>query len=194
MLSTAGLKGHDLRMKCVVFAAVGILIAAGLGKAQEPATSKSVFLDAVESAGDSKTTNNWRTYDGSYSKTRVASRELAITIRNMSAIPGKFTIEWYFVGKPAGGTRRFLYDKGTRDVTLAPSAYEKITVESKDLTSNSVRDYYWYGYSYKSGDRPDGWILRAKVGDEVVRVKASSPQLEQLEKNKAEFERFVGKK
>jgi len=181
-------------MKTVVVAVLGILGLISTVSAQAPATSRSVFLDAVESGGDSKTTNNWRTYDGSYSKTKVATRELAITVRNMSAIPGKFTIEYYFVGKPANGTRRFLYDQGTKEVTLAPNAFQKISVESKELSSSSVRDYYWYGYSYKSGDKPDGWIIRAKVGDEVVRVKTSSPQLDQLEKDKDEFAKFVAKK
>jgi hypothetical protein len=181
-------------MKCVGVALIVVLDAVWPVFAQAPATSRSVFIDAVESAGDSRTTNNWRTYDGSYSKTKVASRELAITIRNMSALPGQFSIEWYFVGKPANGTRRFLYDKGEKQVTLTPSSFEKFSVESKDLTSKAVRDsYYYYGYNYKSGDRPDGWIIRAKVGDDVVRVKASSPQLEQLEKNKEEFAKFVEK-
>ncbi len=186
-------------MKCVSLAVLCTLLAVGSAWAQAPVpasgaggSSKSVFIDASESTGDSKTTNNWRYSDGSYSKTKVATRELNITVRNMSALPGQFTVEWFFVGKPSSGTRRFLYDKGQRNVTLAPSAFEKISVESKELTSNSVRDYYYYGYSYKSGDKPDGWIIRAKVGDEVVRVKTSSPQLDQLESNKAEFERFVG--
>ncbi len=149
----------------------------------------------MEGNGDSKTTNNFRSYDGSYSKTRTATRELAITVRNMSAIPGKFTIEWFFVGKPANGTRRFLYDQGTREVTLGPSAFEKFPVESKELSSQTSRDtYYSFNYSYKSGDRPDGWIIRAKVGDDVVRVKASNAQLEQLESNKEEFAKFISKK
>jgi len=180
-------------MKYAALAAFAFLLSAHSALAQAPAASKSVFIDAVESAGDSKTINHWRYGDGSYNKTKVATRELAITVRNMAAVPGQFTIEYFFVGKPANGTRRFLYDKGTKDVTLAPSAFQKVSVESKELTSNAVRDYYYYGYSYKSGDKPDGWIIRAKVGDEIVRVKTSSPQLDQLAGDKDEFEKFVGK-
>ena len=161
------------------------------------ALSRSVFLDGVESVGDSKTTNHWRTYSGSYSKTKTSSRDLTITVRNMSSSPGQFSIEWYFVGKPVNGTSRFLYDKGERQVTLAPSAFDKFVVESKELSSRNVRDngyyYYYYGYSYKSGDRPDGWIIRAKVGDQVIRTKTSNAQLEQLVKNEEAFARFVEK-
>ncbi len=172
-----------------------ILMVLALGisalRGQVPATSKSAYIEAVESAGDSRTTDHWRSVYGSYSKTKAGTRELGITVRNMSALPGQFEIEWYFVGKPANGGRRFLYDKGTRPVTLAPGAFERFAVESKELSSRNTRAGYYYGYNYKSGDKADGWIIRAKVGDEVVRVKASNPQLEQLEKNKEEFSRFV---
>ena len=60
---------------------LSILTSASL-LAQAPATSKSVFVDAVESAGDSKTTANRRYIDGTYDKTKVATRELAITLRS----------------------------------------------------------------------------------------------------------------
>src|ERR1700712_389961 len=77
-------------------------------------TSKSVFLDVVESTGSSKTINHWRDVSGAYSQTKTSTRELGITVRNMSALPGDFEIEWYFFGKPAAGTGRFLYDKGSK--------------------------------------------------------------------------------
>lgn len=161
-----------------------------LAQAQAPGASKSVFIDVAEAAGDAKTLDRWRSYYGSVSQTKASTRQLGLTVRNMSAVPGEFEIEWYFVGKPAAGTRRFLYDKGTKRVSLAPGTFEKFAVESKELTNHRYNSVY-SGYSYKSGDKADGWIIRAKVGEEVVRVKASSPQLEQLEKNKAEFDRFV---
>jgi hypothetical protein len=157
---------------------------------QQPGGSKSVYIEVVEAAGNAATLDSWRSVYGSNSRTQAATRELGITVRNMSAAPGQFEIEWYFVGKPANGTRRFLYDKGSRRVSLQPGALEKFAIESKELTNYRYHSVY-SGYSYKSGDKADGWILRAKVGDEVVRVKASNPQLEQLEKNKAEFAKFV---
>src|SRR3954462_7914313 len=105
-------------MKCTGALVIGFLLVACGVRAQNAASSKSIYIDAAEGNGDSKSSPNWHPYDGSFSKTRVATRELIITARNMSALPGKFTIEWYFVGKPTNGTRRFLYDKGTREVTL----------------------------------------------------------------------------
>ncbi len=166
-----------------------ILFAVQLGaQAQAPAaTSKSVFLDVVESTGSSKTVNHWRDVSGAYSQTKYSSRELNVTVRNMAAVPGEFEIEWYFFGKPASGSGRFLYDKGSKKVSLAPSAFEKVSIDSKELSAHTVRDYYYYGYNYSSGDKADGWIIRAKVGEEVVRVKASTALLEQMAADPAAF-------
>jgi hypothetical protein len=111
----------------------------------------------------------------------------------MSALPGEFEIEWYFFGKPANGTGRFLYDKGSQKVTIAPGAFQKIAIDSKELSANTIRDYYYWGYNYTSGDRADGWIIRAKVGEEVVRVKGSNPLLEQLASDEAAFTKLTKK-
>ena len=162
-------------------------------RAQTPATSKSVTIDVAENAGDSTTLDSWRNVYGSNSRTKAVTRQLTITVRNMSGtLPAELNVEWHFVGKPSGGTRRFLYDKGSKSVSLKPGAFEKLQVESKEL-SNYKYTSVFSGYTYRSGDKADGWIIRTKVGDEVVRVKASSPQLEQLEKNAEEFKRFVAK-
>jgi hypothetical protein len=157
------------------------------------ATSKSVFLDAVESTASSTTVNHWRDISGNYSQTKISSKELNITVRNMSQLPGEFEIEWYFFGKPANGTGRFLYDKGSKKVSIAPGAFQKLPVDSKELSNHTVRDYYWYGYTYSSGDKADGWVIRAKVGEEVVRVKASNPLLEQMASDPDGFTKLTNK-
>ncbi|EDY21159.1 hypothetical protein CfE428DRAFT_1452 [Chthoniobacter flavus Ellin428] len=156
-----------------------------------PATSKSVFLDAVESTANSSTVNHWRDISGDYSQTKTSSKELDITVRNMSQLPGEFEIEWYFFGKPANGSGRFLYDQGSKKISVTPGAFLKVPVESKGLSAHTVRGYYWYGYNYTSGDKADGWVIRAKVGDEVVRVKASNPLLEQMASDPAGFTKLT---
>ncbi|MEP6668873.1 MAG: hypothetical protein ABJF10_06965 [Chthoniobacter sp.] len=170
------------------------LVATLTAQGQAPATSKSVYLDAVESTGSSKTVNHWRDISGNYSQTKTSSRELAITVRNMSALPGEFELEWYFFGKPASGSGRFLYDKGSKKMTVSPGASEKVAIDSKELSNHTVRDYYYWGYNYSSGDKADGWILRVKVGEEVVRVKASNPLLEQLAADEAGFAKLTRSK
>lgn len=154
-------------------------------------TSRSVTIDAVDSKGNAKTLQSWRNVYGSTSRSKAETRALEIAVRNMSGtLPGDFNVEWFFVGRPAAGTRRFLYDKGSRRMTLKPGAFEKFEVESKELSSYRYHSVSG-GYVYRSGDRADGWIVRVKVGDDVVRTKGSSPQLEELEKDKEQFERFV---
>ena len=162
-------------MKRLELLLVLFFVAIGAVRGQTPALSKSVFLDVVESTGSSKTVTHWRDISGAASQTKTSSRELAVTVRNMSALPGEFEIEWYFFGKPASGTGRFLYDNGSKKVTLAPGAFEKVSIDSKELSNRTTRDYYYYGYNYSSGDKADGWVIRAKAGDEVVRVKGFQP-------------------
>jgi hypothetical protein len=181
----------DTIMRRFGFPLVLFLLAICHAPGQTPAASKSVFLDAVESTGNAKTVVHGRDVYGGYNQTRTSSRALAITVRNMSALPGEFEIEWYFFGKPASGTGRFLYDKGSQKVSIAPGAFQKVSVDSKELSAHTVRDYYYWGYNYTSGDKADGWIIRAKVGDEVVRVKASSALLEQMTADKEAFARLT---
>jgi hypothetical protein len=175
-------------LSSVLSMTVGVLASLG----QTPGSSKSVSLDVVESAGNSATLQNYRSsFSGYTNKTKSASRELAVSIRNMSGtLPGEFNVEWYFIGKRTGGTRRFLYDKGTKQLSMKPSEIAKFSIESKELVSTRAYSYY-SGYTYSSGDKADGWIVRIKSGSEIVRVKTSNPQLEEFQKDAAAFEKFI---
>ncbi len=179
-----------MRSLTFLFTTFTCLATAVVTFAQAPTVSKSVTIDVADAGGDTSTTNKWRTYYGSGARTQAVTRELSLRVRNMSAAPGEFEIEWFFVGKETSGSKQFLYDKGSRPLLLKPGAFETFAIESKELSNYRYHSAY-SNYRYKSGDKPAGWIVRAKVGDEVVRVKASSPQLEQLEKDKAQFDKFV---
>ena len=167
------------------------LLAAVPAYAQAPAVSKSATVDVVESNGNAATLDSWASAYGSFDKTKATTRALGITVRNMSAtLPGEFEIEWFFFGKPANGSKRFLYDKGAQLLAVKPSAFEKFAVASKELTSERYHSA-GTGYTYHSGDKADGWIVRVKSGGEVIRVKGSNPQMEQLEHDKAAFEAML---
>jgi len=159
--------------------------------AQAPAISKSATIEVSDSEGNSQTLDRWRSSYGSTSRTKAVSRELGITVRNMSGtLPAEFEVEWYFFGKPAQGSRRFIYDKGSKRLSLKPGTFDKFLVTSKEL-SNYRYNSAVSNRTYHSGEKAEGWIVRVKSGDEVVRVKASSPQLEQIEKNPPEFQKYV---
>jgi hypothetical protein len=160
----------------------------------EPALqSRNVSIE-VKEAADAATVDRG-TGNARHSKTVVAKRELTITARNMSvSLPGEFEIEWFFVAKTPGGERRFLFDKGSRRIALQPGLTEKFVTESKELTNErSIRTDGNATYTYNRGGKPDGWIVRAKVREEVVCLKASRAQLEQLAKDSAQFQKFVEK-
>ena len=168
-----------------------VFLAVPIAPAQAPATSKSVTLDVAENNGDAATLTRWATAYGSFDKTKAATRALGITLHNMSAtVPGEFEVEWFFFGKPAGGGKRFLHDKGSQRIVAKPSAIEKIAVASKELVSARYRSGY-SGYTSHSGQKPDGWIVRVKSGEEVIRVKTSDAQLGQLEHDKAAFDAML---
>ena len=159
--------------------------------AQTPAASKSASVEVVESNGSTATLDNWASAYGSFDKTKATTRALGITVRNMSATaPGEFEVEWFFFGKPAGGGKRFLYDKGSKPLAMKPSATEKFAVASKELVHERYHSAY-SGYTSHSGSKADGWIVRVKAGGEVIRAKGSDAQMEQLEKDKAALEAML---
>ena len=179
------------RMKIpLAFFAAALLCALPV-RAQAPAVSKSATVDVAESQGNAATLDSWASAYGSFDKTKAITRALGITVRNMSAtLPGEFEIEWFFFGKPAGGGKRFLYDKGAQNIGVKPSAVEKFAVASRELTSERYHSA-GTGYTYHSGEKADGWIVRVKAGGEVIRVKGSDAQMEQLEHDKAAFEAML---
>ena len=180
-----------LRMKTSLLLFVVTAFAILPARAQAPAASKSASVDVAESNGSAATLDSWTSAYGSFDKTKATTRALGITVRNMSATaPGDFEVEWFFFGKPANGSKRFLYDKGSQRLTVKPSAFEKFAVASKELTSQRYHSAY-SGYTSHSGDKADGWIVRVKSGGEVIRVKGSNAQLEQLEKDKPGFEAML---
>ena len=150
------------------------------------AQSRSVYLDVKAATGGSSSVN-WRSYYGSSSRTDVKSTQLEIRLRNMAHVPGSFTLEWIFFGR--NGARRFIYDVGTEAVELPGGGTETTGAVSEELESSRYRSYY--GYSYRSGDRPDGWLVLAKIGDEVIRSKGSSPQIEALGQSKPQLEKLL---
>ena len=168
-----------------------VLVSILSAHAQVPATSKSATLDVAESQGNAANLARWASSYGSFDKTKATTRALGITVRNMSTTAqGEFEVEWFFFGKPAGGGKRFLYDKGSQRLAMKPSAMEQFVAASKELVRQRYHSAY-SGYTYHSGQKADGWIVRVKSGEEVIRVKGSDAQMEQLERDKVGFEAML---
>jgi hypothetical protein len=156
--------------------------------------SQSVFVDVKDLGSNVSSSTNWRSVWGSYSKDVTRARALEITLRNSAKLPGEFLVEWYFFAVPARGGKRFLFDRGSKPVTMAPGAIEKATVVSDELNSSRSHytyDYYSYSRTHKSGTRPEGWIVAVSAGGKLLRVKTSSAQIEELYKKSDEFKALV---
>jgi len=178
----------------VMFVAGIVLLGTLVGApAQTPQTSRSATIDVEERAGNANALNSWRSVYGSSERTLAMTRNYTIVVRNLSAQPGEFDVEWFLVAKPAGGSRRFVYDRGQRHVSLKGGAFEKLVVAGKELSNyryhSAVSDRTW-----KSGTKADGWVVRVKADGEVIRIKTSDPQLEQMVKKPEEFDRFIAPK
>ena len=162
----------------------------GLGTPTVP-LSESVFLDVKDLGTNLSSSENWRSYWGSYSKNTTRARGLEISLRNPAKIPGEYVVDWYFFAVPVrGGGKRVLFDSDTKVVALPPGGMQKATVISDTLESRSIHynyDYYYYRSNFKSGTKPEGWIVTVSAGGKVIRVKTSGSQLDELYKRTDEF-------
>ncbi|MEO7931788.1 MAG: hypothetical protein ABIT76_01385 [Chthoniobacterales bacterium] len=154
------------------------------------ATSQSVFLDVKDLGTNVSSSENWRSVWGSYSKNVTRARALEIVLRNPAKLPGEFVVEWYFFAIPARGGKRFLSGRDTKTIQMAPGGTEKATVVSDALDSTTAHysgDYYYYNSSYKTGSKPEGWIVTISTGGKMIRLKSSSAQLEEIYKKTDDF-------
>lgn len=159
--------------------------------------SKMVALDATTDIEKQDTNYNWVKPSGRYKKTTETTTALTITARNASpSLDGEFTIEWWFVAKKLHGSTngfgQFAQSNGSKTISLKAGTSEVVVAESdpeKLVTKHKI-----HHPTHEYGKKVEGWIVRAKVGDEVVRVKASTPMLEAMASNKIEFDKFVGEK
>ncbi len=183
-------------LKISLWAGLLAMIWSGWARGQETAApaelSKSVYLDVKSSTSSSTLAASRDSFSSYYYKKQAKSSVLEVSVRNMSPLPGKFSLEWYFFGRPTSGSKRFLFDRGQKDIELKPGAFTKIELESDELTSSRARSYYGY-YHYRSGDKADGWAIRALVGKEVVRIKASNPNYERIMEDESELARYIEK-
>lgn len=177
-----------VRTRLRVFSGLApILLAAPIMAQTE---SKSAYLDVKYVTAGTATDVHWRSVYGSYGKTQRQSKALLIEVRNMSKLPGKFCIEWYFIGKPVSGSMRFIYDHGSKQVELSGGDFTKLEIESDELKSTRWRSSTGR-YYYQKGDKADGWLVRALVGDEVIRVAASGPAYEKRGRDEEQLKRLI---
>lgn len=198
------------------------LVGAGTLSAQSPIRNHSLSMDVrpVSSGGATRSKNSlniqegpqypgyYQTRDQNFSSTRRRGSGvgLAVEVRNLSRSTDQVVVEWYFLGKPARGGDLFVFDFGSRPLSVASASREIVEIESEKLTSTVERTLnFRSGYDggpqnnlpsasvKKSGSKAAGWIVRLMAENQVLQVRASSPSLERLGQDGEQLRRLSGK-
>ena len=114
-------------------------------------------------------------------------------MRNLGTSPTQARLEWYFIAHKEGGRPGpavYIWDSGKQDISVAPGAEDKETLEStalaQTLTQTSTGSATGFingqlvtttgsGGSNRSGAKPAGWIVRLMDGDQILRVQSLLP-------------------
>lgn len=162
--------------------------------------SLSIEVTPVSSGGTTRSSNGTRPREadsssGYYSgrnfvRTKSSKVGLEVEVRNLGNRYETATLEWFFFGKPVTKGEPFIFDQGSKTVTLNGFDIQEMRVESTEV-SNTVRKRSrsrysrtsWYGRGSsnvtKSGHKLAGWIVRLVADGTVLQVRSSSPSLEE---------------
>src|SRR5205814_9033899 len=93
----------------------------------------------------------------------LATRDIEIEIHNLSQLPARIAIDFYFVGRPQRlPTPDKLFSKHSFIVNVAASDQEQLSLRSDVLRSREVY-YAALGEIYTSGYEIEGWILFVRL-------------------------------
>lgn len=81
------------------------------------------------------TTKNTNKSRDNYYQDPTRSVAIRIAVTNMKATPSKVTLEWFFVAKVQTGNTRWVFDKGTEEVTVDAKTPFDEQRTSKDLVA-----------------------------------------------------------
>jgi len=140
-------------------------------------------------------------YGRSFVRTKSSKVGLEVEMRNLSNRNEIATIEWFFFGKPITKGELFIFDQGSKTVTLNGFDIHEMRVDSTEV-SNTVRKRSrsrysrtsWYGLGgsnvTKTGHKLVGWVVRLIANGTVLQVRSSSPSLEAAGRSNDGFARF----
>jgi hypothetical protein len=125
------------------------------------APASSIGVSAKEIGSARNIVTRWQTSWGSFDRDYLATRDIEIEIHNLSQLPAKIAIDFYFVGRPQRlPTPHKLFSKHSFIVNIAGSGQERFSLRSDVLHSREIY-YATLGENYTSGYEIEGWILFA---------------------------------
>ena len=103
----------------------------------------------------------------------TSTKEIEVTIQQHRKEKQPLIVEFFFVIKGEAG--RFAQQAGVLELPKGEGTATFSTSSKQDQAR-----YVYLGISERSGDRIEGWLVRAFNRERVLGVAASSPSLEEL--------------
>src|SRR5207237_2996757 len=145
------------------------------------APASSIGVSAKEIGSARNIVTRWQTSWGSFDRDYLATRDIEIEIHNLSQLPARIAIDFYFVGRPQRlPTPRKLFSRHSFIVNVAASDQKRLSLRSDVLRSREVY-YAALGENYTSGYEIEGWIL-------FVRLPGQPHPFDKVSSNKAMLE------
>jgi hypothetical protein len=145
------------------------------------APASSIGVSAKEIGSARNIVTRWQTSWGSFDRDYLATRDIEIEIHNLSQLPARIAIDFYFVGRPQRlPTPHKLFSKHSFIVSVAGSDQERLSLRSDVLRSREIY-YAALGENYTSGFEIEGWIL-------FVRLPGQPQPFDKVSSNKAMLE------
>ena len=148
------------------------------------APASSIGVSAKEIGSARNIVTRWQTSWGSFDRAYLATRDIEIEIHNLSQLPARIAIDFYFVGRPQRlPTPHKLFSKHSYIVNVAASDQERFSLRSDVLHSREIY-YAALGENYTSGYEIEGWILFARLPGQLQpfdKVSSNKAMLEHLD-------------
>ena len=132
---------------------------------------ENVTIRAQHISGGSSTDYNYKTYWGSYVRTVKSFKDIEVTIVPPRKEKHPLKLEFFFVIK---GDYRYARKAGEADFPEGEGSAVFST-----STRQSQHRLVYVGVYAQSGEKVEGWLVRALKGDQIVGVAASGPSLEE---------------
>ena len=132
-----------------------------------------VHKSAAHKGGSSSSDYSYRSRYGSYVRTVTATKDIEVTITQPRKEKQPLKLEFFFVLK--GDSKRYAKQAGVLDLPEG----EGSAVFSTSAKQGQQR-FVFMGFRESSGERIEGWFVRALNNDRITGITASSPSLEEL--------------
>jgi hypothetical protein len=166
---------------CLFATTLGFTLAAAT---RQFAPANSIGVSAKEIGSARNIVTRWQTSWGSFDRDYLATRDIEIEIHNLSQLPARIAIDFYFIGRPQRlPTPHKLFSKHSFIVDVAASYQERFSLRSDVLHSREIY-YATLGENYTSGFEIEGWILFARLPGQPQpfdKVSSNKAMLEHLD-------------